>query len=133
MSSQLAQHPDRRPPSGIMRLCRVTEVYDGDTVTVELITRARVRMIDCWAKEVRGTEGEEKALALQARDHLSKLALNKEGEIFIPLDDADRLDDVLSMGRVLGVIWIGDDKQSLSQQQVEAGLASTSKNGALGG
>lgn len=132
MSSSVVRHPEQRPPSGVMRQCRVVEVYDGDTVTVEIVTRARVRLLDCWTAEIRGTDGEEKVAGLAARDHLKAMAEGAEGEIFIPLRGADRLDDVLTMGRVLGAVWIGDDDRSLSERQVEAGHASRTKGGVRG-
>ncbi|MEN1680324.1 MAG: thermonuclease family protein [Planctomycetota bacterium] len=126
------QHPDSRPPSGVVRACRVVGVYDGDTLTVELITRARIRMVGCWAPEVRTKDKDEKKRGLAARDYLRELALDKEGEVFIPLRGVDRLDDVLSMGRVTAVVYIGDSEKSLSELMVEAGHASTQKDGEPG-
>lgn len=132
MASHHAKHPPSRPVSGVMRRCVVEKPYDGDTVTVKIITSVRIRMIGCWAPEVRGTSGVEKEKALASRDHLIELAEGATGEVFIPLDDVDRLDDTLSMGRVLGVIYLDGDDLSLSERQVMAGHASTTKGGALG-
>lgn len=115
-----------------MRRCRVVEVYDGDTVTVEIVTRARVRLLDCWAPEIKGTRGEKRELALRSKQHLAEIAEGREGEVFLPLTGADRLDDLLTMGRVLGSVYIGDKELSVSEQQVAAGMASTTKGGELG-
>lgn len=132
MASQIAKHPEQRPEPGVMRRCRVVEVYDGDTVTLELITPLRLRLIDCWAPEIRTKDDKEKALGNASKLHLQGLAEGKEGHVFIPLQNVDRLDDILTLGRVLGCVWIEDDPESLSQKQVAAELASTTKGGELG-
>ena len=49
-----------QPPLGLTAQCKVLDVYDGDTVTVEVRTIARVRLLDCWAPEVRTKDVAEK-------------------------------------------------------------------------
>lgn len=105
--------------------CRVTEVYDGDTVTVEITLPIRVRLLDCWAPEIRTTDPVEKQAGFKSRDHLSKLAEGKTGTLMIPLAGADRFDDVITLGRVLGYIWV--DGKDISAEQRKAGHATKEK------
>ncbi|MEM8864066.1 MAG: hypothetical protein AAGF31_00805 [Planctomycetota bacterium] len=123
--------PDR-PSPGITARCKVIEVYDGDTLTVEITQRVRVRLLDCWAPEVRTKDDAEKALGLLSKENLATLAEGKAGVIHVPTGHADRADDVLTFGRALGWVWIDEHAVSLSRQQVAAGMASTVKDGELG-
>jgi len=43
---------DEQPKPELSVPCKITEVYDGDTVTVEVTLTARVRLLDCWAPEL---------------------------------------------------------------------------------
>ena len=119
----------KRPLHGISAHCRVVEVYDGDTLTVEIVRRARVRLLDNWSPEVRTRDAEEKARGLAAKAFLAELAEGKEGTIFIPTSEADRFDDVLTMGRVLAHVWVNGEGKSLSEIMVSRGFATTSKPG----
>ncbi|MEM8865627.1 MAG: hypothetical protein AAGF31_08815 [Planctomycetota bacterium] len=121
-----------RPLPGITARCKVIEVYDGDTLTVEITQRVRVRLLDCWAPEVRTTDDSEKKLGLLSKNNLASLAEGKSGVIHVPTGHADRADDVLTFGRALGWIWVDGFSASLSRQQVKAGMASTVKDGELG-
>lgn len=98
---------------------KVIEVYDGDTVTCEFKLRARVRLLECWAPELRDRGGRE------SRDHLKQLAEGKDCLVSIQLGDVDRLDDVLTFGRLLARITV--DGQDVSGQQVRSGHATESR------
>lgn len=113
------------PPLGLTVPCRVTEVYDGDTVTVELRLIARVRLLDCWAPEIRTTDPAEKRRGFDSRDHLRSIADGKEGVLHIPAAEARRMDDLITLGRVLGHVWV--DGRNLSAQQVESSHATSAK------
>lgn len=115
------------PPHGITTLCRIVDVYDGDTVVVEIVKTARVRLLDCWAPEVKGGTPEEKERGYVSRDHLKQLALNKEAVLFVPSAEHRAIGEVTSMGRVLGQLWIDGDKKSLAEHQRDAGLATLTK------
>jgi len=105
--------------------CTVAEVYDGDTVTVRLTLDARIRLLDCWVPEVKAADKAEKLKGIASRDHLRTLApTDSEALLTIPLT-GDRLDDVITMGRVLGRVSIGG--KDLSAQQVESGFATKEK------
>lgn len=107
------------PPAGIVSPCTITEVYDGDTITVELRLPLRVRLLDCWAPELRDEGGRE------SRDHLRNLAVGKRGVMYVPF--GERFGDSLSFGRVLGHVWIDGQDESLSALQVTGGHATQSR------
>lgn len=113
----LDQKPDDPRPQ-LSLPCRVTQVYDGDTLTVEMTIRARVRLLDCWAPELRDEGG------VASRDAIKPIE-GKAATLVVPLDGVDRLDDVLTFGRVLGYVWV--DGESLSEKQVSAGHATFRK------
>ena len=103
------------PAAAIAVPCRVIEVVDGDTVTVEVTLRMRVRLKDCWAPELREEGGPE------SRDHMRRLALDQDAVLLVDLEGARRLDDVFTFGRIVGSIYV--DGKDASQQQIEAGHA----------
>lgn len=114
-----------QPESFISAPCEIVEVYDGDTVTVRVSLDLRVRLLDCWAPEVRTTDAAEKVKGQAARDHLRKLApVGSAAQILIPLT-GHRLDDIITMGRVLAYLSVNG--QDLSHQQVSAGHATKTK------
>ncbi len=113
------------PRSQISVPCEVVEVYDGDTMTVRVSMDMRIRLLDCWAPEVKTKDQAEKVKGIAAREHLLKLApVGSKAQLTIPLD-GDRLDDILTLGRVLGRVSV--DGRDLSEQQVKAGHAKVSK------
>jgi hypothetical protein len=138
------------PPAGVTGACRIVEVYDGDTVTVEFTVRARVRLVDCWADEIRTTDDAEKARGLAARDHLAKLCGMTWDEdakrwtgstpatLFAPfVDGSGDVGSLFTMSRLVGRLWldrqgakglIGGDKSDLSTRQQKAGHAFASKS-----
>lgn len=113
------------PKRGLTAKCRITEVYDGDTITVEVMVPVRVRLLDCWAPEIRTKNQTEKKLGLESKSNLKELAEGKEGIIHLPWEDARRLDDTLTFGRVLADVWVDGD--SLSEMQVLGGFATDTK------
>ena len=123
------------PPEGLTLLGRVVEVHDGDTVTVEVTTRMRVRLIDCWAPEVmtdRRVPAAEQAAAKAAgnasREYLQQMVSKSPNcRLHIPRT-GDDIGDVTSMGRVLGKVWLADDAtRSVSERMVSAGHATKTK------
>lgn len=110
------------PPKGLTTDAVVTEVIDGDTVEVEISRRVRVRLIDCWAPETRGPE---RPVGLKAEAHLVKLLEESENRVtlHIPASVDGDIQDVFTMGRVLGHIWPAAGGDSLSKQMVRDGFA----------
>ena len=111
------------PQPGVSARCIVTDVYDGDTVTVELRIPIRVRLLDCWAPELRDAGGAEAKAALQ------RIAAGRHGLLWVPLADVHRLDDAFTFGRLLAHLQIDGADKTVSQLQVEAGHATTTKGG----
>jgi len=114
------------PVRASLRLpCEVIEVYDGDTLTVEIRLRAKVRLLNCWAPEIRRADPEEIERGLASRDHLSGLAAGERGVLEIPLDGQGihSVGDLFSFERVLGNVYVGDPQINLGASQVQAGHA----------
>lgn len=123
------------PPEGLTLPGRVVEVHDGDTVTVEVTIRARVRLIDCWAPEVmtdRRVPAAEQAAAKAAgnasREYLRQMVSKSPScKLHIPRT-GDDVGDMTSMGRVLGKVWLADDAtRSVSERMVSSGHATKTK------
>ena len=99
--------------------CRVVSAHDGDTVSVEIRVKANVRILDCWSPELSQPGGREAAARMQ------RLAVGKDGLLEIPLDRADNLADVLTLGRVLGRVWV--DGRDVGAVMVAEGFATREK------
>jgi endonuclease YncB( thermonuclease family) len=114
------------PPQGISTTAQITEWYDGDTAKATLTLRVRVRLLDCWAPEVRGRERE---LGLKSKDHVLELCPDgSKVRLFIPT--TGRLQDSLTFGRVLAHAWVeGEDGKwtNISEQMVLDGFATKEK------
>jgi endonuclease YncB( thermonuclease family) len=114
-----------QPRGQISVPCEVVEVYDGDTMTVRVSVDLRVRLLDCWAPELKTKDQAEKVKGIASMEHLRRLAPSgSKAQLTIPLN-GDRLDDVLTLGRVLGRVSV--DGKDLSEQQVKASHARASK------
>lgn len=107
-----------QPEPTVCLPCRVVAVHDGDTVTCEVSLRCQVRLLNCWAPELRAG-GES------ARDRMIELALKKDGVLEIPLRGADNVADVLTFGRMLGRVWV--DGEELGAVLVREHLATKEK------
>lgn len=121
-----------QPPLGLTLPCTILKVHDGDTLTVEVRIVANVRLCgdgkrECWAPELSEPGG------IQSRDHLAGMALGSSGRLHIPIGDkASNISALLTMGRVLGDVWVDDSAESLSEWQVRTYHASTKKGGRPG-
>lgn len=119
------------PPRGLVTEAVIVEVYDGDTVTVQpLLPEMRIRLLDCWAPEIRTRDAAEKVRGYESRDHLRTLLPTGE-RVTLHIPTSDRLQDSLTLGRVLGRLWRdtdGDGKlDDASRLQVQAGHATRTK------
>jgi endonuclease YncB( thermonuclease family) len=117
------------PPRGLSTVARVVEVYDGDTVTVQpLLPEMRIRLLDCWAPEIRTTDAAEKRRGFESRDHLrGMLPVGSLVRLHIPT--TKRLGDAFTFGRPLGNIWRDIDGDGVDDwingRQVADGYATT--------
>lgn len=108
------------PPVGWSTVGTIVDVYDGDTLTFEVKKRFKVRLIDCWAPEVRTRDLAEQQRGFASKEHLKSIALDKPGVLFVPAGRT-HVGQATSLSRVLGHVWV--DGESLASQQVEAGHA----------
>lgn len=98
---------------------KITEVYDGDTVTalVDLGFRIsfeiKIRLLGIDTPELRG---DERPQGLAARDRLRELVLGKE---VILKTERDRQE---KFGRWLGELFFPDDDQSVNQKLLQEGF-----------
>lgn len=109
--------PQKQTQPQLVLPCRVISVHDGDTLTAEVKLRANVRLLDCWAPELREAGG------VESRAKLTELTSGKTGLLTIPL--GNDLGDSLSFGRVLGRIEI--DGRDVGRAMVESGMAKERK------
>ena len=84
----------------------VTEVYDGDTITVDIdlgfgikLTDQKIRLFGINAPELKG---KTKTEGIKSRDKLTELILNKQIKIQTIKDKKEKY------GRILGKIWIDE-------------------------
>jgi len=113
------------PKPGVALRCQVVKVVDGDTIEIEIVRRVRVRLLDCYAPEVRTKDNEEKVLGIASKEHLKVLAEGRWATLLIPTTGARRLEDVETFGRVLGHVWVDGETSTLSEIQVSTGHATT--------
>lgn len=113
------------PPLGLTARAIVDRVIDGDTLDVFITIPVRVRMIDCWAPEVRGGE---KLDGLASKALLEQMApVGAEVRVNVPTTHVDALAQAFTFGRVIGNVWRIGDEESLSELMVSAGAATREK------
>ncbi|MCC7419814.1 MAG: hypothetical protein IT428_06015 [Planctomycetaceae bacterium] len=112
-----------KPPAApVIRVPAViNEVHDGDTLSVSFEFSARVRLIDCWAPELKSGEPGTKSKA-----NLIKLT-SKHQRCMIEIPIHDDIGKSTSLGRVLGRVTVEGQDKDLSTQQGEGGFATKSK------
>ncbi len=100
---------------------KVTEVYDGDTVTVDVdlgfsmsLRKLKVRLLGIDTAEMKGGTNESKAHAIAARDWLRNQVLGKD--VFLESKGLDKY------GRWLGRIHT-QDGNCCNDQLITLGLA----------
>ena len=112
-----AEQPHPTPTVSVP--CRVVDVVDGDTLTVEVRLLARVRLLDCWAPEMNTPEGSA------AKERMQEIAQGKDAMLVVPLSQRMRLDDILTFGRVLGRVHV--EGRDVGAVLVEENLATVGK------
>ena len=103
----------------------VTSVYDGDTVTMEVLiwkgqkVEASIRLKGIDTPEMRGKCSAEKLLAIKARDFVRDLTLNKL-TILEAIPYEGKADG--KYGRIIGTLYTPTG-QNINQMLVDKGLA----------
>jgi len=113
--------PARARPNSpaIIQRVRVISVHDGDTCTVAVTTIAKVRLLDCWAPELKEEGGDESRMALE------ELVLDKD--VLLEVPTTNQVGKSMSFGRVLGHLWLEDNTNSVSELLVERGFATKNR------
>lgn len=114
------------PDKAIVTDAEIVEWYDGDTAVVNVTTQYRVRLLDCWAPEVKG---DEKESGLKSKEYIKSIC--PEGStVRLKIPTTGRLQDSLTFGRVLGEIWSQSEDgewHNVSDQMVKDGFATKTK------
>ncbi|MCB0095696.1 MAG: thermonuclease family protein [Caldilineaceae bacterium] len=107
----------------------VTDVYDGDTITVDMDLGLGIwrkgQKIRFWKVDTPELKGPDRVVGLQVRDFISEMLLNKEVLIRTILDKRG-VDSTGKFGRLLGEILVEDEEGRLinvNQLLLERGLA----------
>lgn len=109
---------------------RVVSVYDGDTVTIEFKIRVNVRLLDCWAPEIKTKDKEEKDKGLESKKYLENL-LKVDDEVIAEIPFDGNISNSISLSRILATIYKDIDgdgvKDNISSIMVDKGYAKETK------
>ncbi len=109
---------------------KIKDVHDGDTITVSLTKEFKVRLLDCWAAELKDEDVQERIKAQKAKDFLSSM-LKIDDEVSVEIPIYDSLEKSLTFGRVLAYVWKDLDgdghKENISEEMVEHNHATKHK------
>ena len=123
---------NNQPDQNLTTKAVVKEVYDGDTVVVTIQKDFRVRILDCWAPEIKTRNPEEKKRGEESRNFLKSL-VNIDDEVIVEIPMTDRIQDSFTFGRVLAYLWKdidGDGKlYDVSDVMLQKGFATKTKKG----
>lgn len=115
------------PKPNVTEQAIVKEVYDGDTIVVTVTKEYRIRMLDCWAPEIKGIEKSE---GLKSKEFLETM-LKTGDEVLVEIPTTNRIQDSITFGRFLGYIWKDLDNDgtydNISEQMVKNGFATKEK------
>lgn len=123
---------NNQPEQNLTTKAVVKEVYDGDTVVVTIQKDFRVRMLDCWAPEIKSRNIKEKERGQKSKEFLKSL-LHVDDTIIVEIPMTDRIQDSFTFGRVLAYLWKdidGDGKlDDVSDVMIQKGFATKTKKG----
>ena len=114
------------PPIGWTVQVKIIEVYDGDTVVCEIRKRVRIRLLDCWAPEIRTKNKDEKQKGYDSKENLTKI-LPYGSDAILHIPGSVDIGRSLTFGRFLGHLWADAEDDNVSMQQVAAGHATETK------
>lgn len=103
---------------------KVVSVYDGDTIKVQFTTEFNIRMLDCWAAEIRTKDPKEKKEGIEAKKYLETL-LKPGDEIVLEIPYDGKIGDSVSLGRFLAKVY--KDNNNISELMVKSGYAKATK------
>lgn len=117
------------PQPGITSSAKVKRVIDGDTLEVVISKTIRIRLLSCYCPETHGLQKED---GIEAKNYCQKIIDNSDPKIriHVPTDDDGNIQDILTLSRVLGEVWIKDSDgiwQNLAKLLVNSGHATPTK------
>ena len=124
-----AMTPPSRKSCYNFRVTEINRVVDGDTIDVtidlgfDLYKKERVRIAGVDTPEKRTRDLEEKALGIDATNWMKQQledAINGESELTIRTELKGGMG---KYGRLLGWLYIGDEKVSINEQMIDEGYA----------
>ena len=107
------------------RIRKVLKVVDGDTIDVDIDLGfnisyyQRVRLAGIDTPESRTTDKKEKELGLEVKDKLKK-AIDAATSVVIKTEKPDSSE---KYGRILGWVFLDDNKVSINQTLIDEGYA----------
>ena len=107
------------------RVKKVLKIVDGDTIDVDIDLGfnisyyQRVRLAGIDTPESRTTDKKEKELGLEVKDRLKK-AVDAATKIVIKTEKPDSSE---KYGRILGWVFLDDNKVSINQTLIDEGYA----------
>lgn len=120
------ESPETEPIHGWTTSASVDRVIDGDTIEVTITRTFRVRLRGNWSPETRTKNKKEKAAGLKAKARLSELCpVGSRVTVCIPTSVDGRVQDILTMERLLGHCW--STGKNVALQLVREGLAFPTK------
>lgn len=109
----------------------ITNVHDGDTVTVNVSKQFNIRLLDCWAPEINSKDENENKRGLASKEFLNKMIKNGD-EVTVEIPIYENFAKSLTFGRFLGYIWRDIDgdgvKDNISNEMVKNNYATKTKN-----
>lgn len=115
------------PEPAIIEHAVITNIYDGDTVSIQFTKEYPIRLLNCWAPEI---TGKEKTEGLKSREYLKSI-LKPGDKIIIDIPTTNKFEDSVSFGRILGNIYKDIDNDgkldNISEVMVKNGFAKSKK------
>lgn len=126
--------PVEAPEPAWTTTAKLVSVYDGDTVTVEIARRFRVRIVDCWAPELDDPDPAVREAARASRDNLQAMAKAAGNRLVVSVPlVASKSDGYFDPGksttltRIAGKVWLKNDKYPVNERQIAGGFATRVK------
>lgn len=120
ISAILADPQPENPQPASIWPAHCVRVVDGDTIDVTVTKTYRIRLVDCWAPEVKGDERPE---GLKSKAAMEAMAMDREGIVVIPWKPHAK--DELTFGRHVGQFFV--DGVDVGDALVKAGFATKEK------
>lgn len=124
------------PLAGVAGPVTLVRVSDADTQVYRVPESRwvwRVRLLDVWAPELKPNSPRYE-VAVAGRAYAAQLLTAAHRlTLFVPFPDVwTTLTQLFTFNRIVGVVFLDDDPQTLNAKLVAAGYASSQEHGSLG-